>query len=235
MRAADRFPFSARTHAVDAKEASAQIREAVEEGRAEERASHAHVENFRQRVAVLVAVLAVMLATTEMRGAELAVEAVHINSKIIDTWAFYQAKNVRQHTSRLALDERQWQLAAQPGLSPDARALAETQLKTYQSDIAYFEDNPDPKHPDDPLFGEGKKQLMAQARHWEHELEDLQLRLPNYHYAGALLQIGMVLCSVAIIGGSRLLLGGAAISGVGAILMFLNGTYLFVPLGGVVH
>ena len=51
----------------------------------------------------------------------------------------------------------------------------------------------------EPATGEGKKELMAQAKAWEHKRDHAASEIPNFEYAEALFQIAIVLGSVAIV------------------------------------
>src|SRR5829696_2610407 len=74
--------------APDAAELISEIREA--------RASHEADDKFRDRAALLIALLAMLLAVGSLGGGNVAEDMVHNNIKASDTRAFYQAKNVRQ-------------------------------------------------------------------------------------------------------------------------------------------
>jgi len=78
------------------------------------------------------------------------------------------------------------------------------------------------------LTPQGKKELMQQAKEHEHE-RDLALRRdPWFDYAEALLQIAIVLTSVALITSVRLLLGVSMTLGALGVFCTLNGFLLFV-------
>src|SRR5919202_1032757 len=96
---------------IDAADA---IREA-----AEERARDAR---FRQRAAIGIGVLAMLLAITGLGGANATKEMLNANIQASDTYAFYQAKNIRQTSNQLAADELESMLLVQPDLAPDTRA-----------------------------------------------------------------------------------------------------------------
>jgi hypothetical protein len=53
---------------------------------------------------VAVGVLAMLLALTHLSGAAAAKEMISFNILASDTWAFFQAKNVRQASNQLAVD-----------------------------------------------------------------------------------------------------------------------------------
>src|SRR5688500_7400890 len=138
--------------ATDAAELISEIRE--------ERAVHEADDKFRDRAALLIALLAMLLAIGSLGGGNVAEDMIHNNIKASDTWAFFQAKNVRQTQYRLAADELETQLA-NPGLTPEVRAALQAKVDAYRATVARYDDEPDPTAPTDSLRGEGKKQLSA--------------------------------------------------------------------------
>ncbi len=195
----------------------------------EERAENEEKDRFNGRAALLIAIIAALLAIGSLGGGNVAEESVHANIKASDTWAFYQAKNVRQTTYRLAVDELELQLAS-PALSPAARAEIQERIERYRETIARYDDEPDPEAPGDSLRGEGKKQLSAQARAHEAARDRADQQDANFDYSEVAFQLALVLGSVSILTGSRtLLIATAGLGLVGAVLM-VNGFLLFFEL-----
>jgi hypothetical protein len=212
--------------ATDAADLISEIREEMRE----ERAEHASDDRFRNVTALVIAIMAVLLAIATLGGGNVGEDMVHNNIKASDTWSFYQAKNVRQTSYRLALDDLETMLALSPSLSPQARAQAEAKIAKYKETIARYDDEPDAAAPNDPLRGEGKKQLSAQARSYEQARERASEQDANFDYSGVLLQISIVMGSVAILANSRKVLWFAvAMAMMGTVLM-VNGFYLFFHL-----
>ena len=69
-------------------------------------------------VGVYIGVLAVVLAICNVGGANAAKDANRTNIEASNTWAFFQAKNIRRTAISLAADELELQLAAQPAMPP---------------------------------------------------------------------------------------------------------------------
>jgi hypothetical protein len=208
--------------ASDAAELISEIRE--------DRAVHEADDRFRDRAALLIAFLAVLLAIGSLGGGNVAEDMVHNNIKASDTWAFYQAKNVRQTQYRIAVDQMEAQLAADAALAPLVRADLQKAVDRYKSTIARYDDEPDPAAPGDSLRGEGKKQLSAQARSYEALRERASAQDSNFDYSEVALQLAIVLGSVAILALSRKVLYlSVGLGVIGAILM-INGFTLLFPL-----
>ncbi len=212
--------------ATDAAELISEIRDEMRE----ERAEHASDERFRNVTALVIAIMAVLLAIASLGGGNVGEDMIHNNISASDTWAFYQAKNVRQTSYRLAVDDLQALLTASPTLSGEARAQVEAKIASYRETIARYDDEPDAAAPNDPLRGEGKKQLSAQARSFEQARERAAEQDANFDYSGVLLQIAIVMGSVAILANSRKVLWFAVTMAMTGTLLMVNGFYLFVHL-----
>lgn len=182
-------------------------------------------DRFKQRAAVTIAILAMILAITGLGGSNAGKEAVNNNVLASNYWNFFQAKNMRQTSFALAADQLELRLAQNdPALSPEAQAAlkAKAEAEAYRKTVARYESEPDTR--------EGKKELIVRAK--EHEaLRDHALKQdPYFDYAEALLQIAIVLISVAIVADLVWLsFVGGALGLIGALLT-LNGFYLFVQL-----
>ena len=190
----------------------------------EERAENEASEKFRNRAALLIAVLAAVLAVGGLGGGNATDDMIASNIKASDTWAFYQAKNVRQTMYEIEADRLKAAMAA--GTLPAAeRPAAEARLKDYQTTIARYDSEPDPR---DPTKGEGKKELSAQARAYEAAFDEASARDNNFDLAEVALQLALVLGSVAILAVNRWILGLSAALGVAGSLLTLNGFLLLV-------
>ncbi len=203
--------------APEAADAAEAIREAAEEDRADN-------ERFRRRAAVCIGVLAMLLAISGLGGGNATKEMLNSNIQASDTYAFYQAKNVRQTSTQLAADSLQTVLLTQPDLPDDARTQIQSRIDNYNASVARYES--------DPSTGEGKQELLQTAQAYADTRDHAARQDPNFDYAQALYQIAIVLGSVSIVATSRhLLLVAIGLGGVATLLM-LNGFLLLVPLPG---
>jgi hypothetical protein len=174
---------------------------------------------FRTRCAMLVSVLAMVLAIASLGGNNASKDSMVNNILASNAYSFYQAKNIRQTEYKIAADNIQVQLA-QDKLSPAAKELLEKKLDDYKKNIARYESEPE--------TGDGKKELMAKAKELEHERDHAMQQDPWFDYAEALLQIAIVLTSVAILTGARALFWVPAGLGILGILSTINGFLLLV-------
>jgi hypothetical protein len=191
----------------------------------EERAENDAAESFRNRAALLIAIMAAILAVGGLGGGNATDDMIGNNIKASDSWAFYQAKNVRQTMYEIEAENLKAEL---PGLSGEARSAAEARIKDYEATIARYDSEPDPKAPNDPLAGEGKKEISARAKAFEAAFDEASARDNNFDLAEVALQLALVLGSVAILAVNRWILGLSLALGIAGSLLTLNGFLLLV-------
>jgi hypothetical protein len=191
----------------------------------EEKAEHQADDRFRNRAALLIACLAAVLAIGGLGGGNATDDMIGSNIKASDAWAFYQAKNVRQTMYELTAAELEASLAAGTVASA-ARPSAEARLEDYKATIARYDSEPDEAAPNDPTKGEGKKELMARAKSFEAAFDEAARRDDAFDLAEVLLQLALVLGSVAILAINRWVLAISAMLGIAGSALTLNGFLL---------
>ena len=180
---------------------------------------HGHNDPFRTRCAMLVSCLAMVLAIAGLGGNNAAKDSMVNNILASNAYSFYQAKNVRQTQYKIAAADLEIQLA-QDKQSADAKALMEKKLGDYKKNIERYESEPE--------TGEGKKELMERAKTYEHERDHAMAQDPWFDYAEALLQIAIVLTSVAILTGVHVLFWIPCGLGLLGTFCTVNGFFLLI-------
>ncbi|MGE3228424.1 MAG: DUF4337 domain-containing protein [Hyphomicrobium sp.] len=199
----------------------------------DELSRRADEENARARdkwIGVYIGVLAVILAICSMGGGNASKEATLKNIEATNTWGFFQAKNMRRHVLRLAIDEleiRQAGMKLPPDLQAvtkpsEEQALIESKLMSYREQEAGLTSN--------KATNEGLDELWARGKALEAERDFAMRQDPYFDYGEALLQIAIVLGGVAIISGGSLLLTTSAIMGLLGTLFTLNGFTLLLNI-----
>jgi hypothetical protein len=150
-----------------------------------------HSQFFNRRIALVIAVLALFLSFSETLGKSAQTESIDANVKSSDTWAFFQAKDIRRTTLNTAAD--QTALLAANVTDPTTKAAIDKQIEAWRATAARYES--------DPKTGEGRKELAARAREQEEERELALAKYHHYELASAAFQIGIVLASAAVITG----------------------------------
>jgi hypothetical protein len=201
---------------VQAEEAREELQEAAE-------------RHFQRRSALVIALMAMLLAINALGSSNADADQTLSTIQAANTWAFFQAKNIRQTDYELAADDLEVFL---PSLPPAQQADARGKIDRYRATAARYESEPDAGDPTNPLKGEGKKELTAIARDHEARRDRASEQQPNFDLAGSAYQIAIVLGSVAILSTSRRLLGLCVALGAVATVLMLNGFFLVVPLPG---
>ncbi len=75
-----------------------------------------------------------------------------------------------------------------------------------------------------------KKEIEKEAKHLEHERDLYRGKDPYFEYAEVLLQIAIVMASIAILAHSRMAFGFALASATLGALLAANGFLMLVPL-----
>jgi hypothetical protein len=201
--------------APDAADAADTIKEAVEDERAQNDA-------FRRRAAIVIGILAMLLAIAGLGGGNATKEMLNANIQASDTYAFYQAKNIRQTSNQLAAESLEALLLAQPDMPFEVRNQIQQRIDGYTATVARYES--------EPATGEGKRELLQKATTFEQRRDRAARQDPNFDFSQALYQIAIVLGSVSIVATSRRLLLLSVVLGVAATLLMLNGFVLLADL-----
>ncbi len=176
-------------------------------------------------VAIYISVLAVLLAIAATGSNDAMKAAQQAGFQVNDQYAFYQAKVIRQSQIKLASDDLELKMIETPNLPESALKLIQTKKADYDKEAARLETN----------AKNGKKELLAKAENCENERSLALAQHPFYDYSGAMLQIAIVLASVSIITGARLLLGASGLVGLFGVLLFLNGYALVYGAPALKH
>lgn len=171
--------------------------------------------------AIYIAVLAVLIAICSIGDDDASKTMIRSSVGAADTYAFFQAKNIRQTAYALSADEFEAELL-KPGLDENTRKFLQEKLSRYRATVERYES--------EPSTGEGKKELLVKARGLEAE-RDLALRRdPYFDYGQGLLQIAIVLASVSLILGGTILLRVSAVMAAAGALSTINAFALLVEL-----
>ena len=208
---------------MEASDAADQLRESIEDA--------GTVDRFKSRAAIVIAIMAMLLTIASLGGENSMKAMIDANIHASDTWAFYQAKNIRQTANELAANELEITLLTQgASLSDEARQQIQQRIDRYRATVARYESEPDPTDPTNPLKGEGKKELIARAQDWEQQRDHAQQQDPNFDFAIALFQIAIVVGSVSIISTNSRLLVLSVVAGCVATVLMINGFLLLFDL-----
>lgn len=187
----------------------------------------AHEKSGSKWIAIYIACLAVLLAVGNIGGANAMKDMINSNISASNLWAFFQAKNMRQTSIRLAADQLEIGIAANPNMPEAVKQKMQDRIKSYRATVARYES--------DPKEGDGKKEIAAQARKHEAERARAQRRDPYFDYGEALIQIAIVLASVSLITGATFIIVLSGIMSTLGTLLMINGYTLWVAIGLLEH
>ncbi|MBX9842278.1 MAG: DUF4337 domain-containing protein [Xanthobacteraceae bacterium] len=182
-------------------------------------------DTFKQRAAMAIAIFAMILAICGLGGSNAGKEALNNNVLASNYFSFFQAKNMRQTATELAADELELGWLNDPAVPETTRQAMRQRLEQYRKTVARYESEPETR--------EGKKELIARAREHEEKRDHALKQDPYFDYAEALLQIAIVLISVAIVADLAWLAFLGGLVGFAGTLLTINGFYLLVEIPGL--
>lgn len=168
------------------------------------------VSSGNKRIALLIALLALLLAFSEIGGKNAEQEAVAKNIEASNLWAFFQAKTIRGTALRTAAEAMEVDLAA--ATDPAQRERMQKRVDGWKQSVARYDSEPE--------TNEGRKELVARAKAAEAQRDIAAARDDKFDIASGLIQIAIVVSSAAIITGVGLLAAtGVGLGVLGVILM----------------
>jgi hypothetical protein len=144
----------------------------------EENEEHSAHDPSLLPVTFTMAVLAVVLAATTLLGHRTHTEELFLQSKATDQWAYYQAKNIREHTYELFLDLLSVSVVKDP-------AQAEKVKENYTREVARDKDE--------------LKEIETEARSLEGEVASQQRRGNRFDLGEVCLEAAIVIASLTLL------------------------------------
>ena len=164
---------------------------------------------IKDKAGWVITILASLLAINTLMGGSNGGKVLNNTIDANNTWAFYQAKSIKQTLAEQSLDD----------------AVVRKDVVKIEKLKAKIE-----RYESDPASGEGKKELMAKARNLENDRAVAKSRSPWYTYAGSLFQIAVVLLTASILAvNSRLYSASIGVGVFGALLMS-QAIWLWLPI-----
>jgi len=151
---------------------------------------------IKDKAGLVINVFALLLAVNSDFAGSYSSLILNNTIKANDTWAFYQAKSMKQTMAEYARDDA-------------VRAGDKKRAEELTAKIDRYENEPK----------DGKKELMVKARALEAERDAAKLRSPWLGYASTAYQMSIVLLSASILAVSMSLFWGSfVVAGVGILL-----------------
>jgi hypothetical protein len=142
-----------------------------------EAAEKAREDQSLAAVSLTMAVLAVCVAVVSLLGHRAHTEEVVLQAKSSDQWAYYQAKNIRQHEDELFVAGNNASVAA------DVREKYSQEAERYKKE---------------------KEEIQEKATDLERDVVLERKRADRYDLAEVFLEIGLVVTSITLLSGRRI-------------------------------
>jgi hypothetical protein len=162
---------------------------------------------IKDKAGWVITVLAALLAINTLFGGSNSSKILNNTIDANNTWAFYQAKSIKQTLAEMALDDA-------------VRAKDTKKAEFLKAKIDRYDNEP----------REGKRDLMARARSLEAERAVAKNRSPWYTYAGSLLQIAIVLLTASILAVNRRMYHASIAVGVIGAIFLSQAVWLWIPV-----
>jgi hypothetical protein len=220
-----------------------------------EHAQHASHHPFDRMVTVSIAIVAAVLAAVTMAGHRAHTETLRLqgeamqvrseawriqtdasikNTETSDQWAFYQAKKNREVLYQAFLDMAAM-VASKDGdkVGEQAKANWKKQIKKYAKELPEMQEKAEKlKKETTDLQEEAKKVLEESSTAAKHS-HIVHMQADRFDYGELGLQLGVVLCSLAILTKGRGFWYCGILCALLGLLVALSGTFdLFMESGG---
>jgi hypothetical protein len=159
---------------------------------------------IKDKAGLVIVVMALFLALNTYFANSFSGSAMTNLIKASDTYAFFQAKSIKQSIAEGQLEETK---------DPKRKAELQAKIDRYESD---------------PVKNEGKKELLAKARAYEAERDEAKKHSPWLTFSGMLFQLAIVLLSASIIAVDMRMYWGSWGVGVLALVLMTQGIFLIV-------
>jgi len=156
-------------------------------------------------VSLTISILAVLVAGATLLGHRAHTEELLLQSRATDQWSYYQAKNIRFHEVEGIADLLG---ALAPADKKETAAVRDKYLKEkerYEAD---------------------KEDISEKAKEFENERDLISRRADRFDAGEALLEVGLVICSITLLTKRRLFWIGGVLVGVVGVATALTGLFL---------
>ena len=154
-------------------------------------------DKLKSKAALIISVFAAIFSVNAFIQGQISSSILNNTIKANDSWAFYQAKSIKQTQYDIAAEEAQ------------ARGANDKYIE-YRARVERYETEPE----------EGKRDLMAKAKQIEAERDLAKKKSPWIGIAGSIMQIAIVLLTASILSaGAMMFWGGLGAMGVALVIM----------------
>jgi hypothetical protein len=156
-------------------------------------------------VSITISIMAVLVAGATLLGHRAHTEELLLQSQATDQWAYYQAKNGRYHGMQNTADLMETMI-------PGDKDKAEAMLKKYEKEIERYDSD--------------KEDISEKAKELEKERDLVSRRADRFDGGEALLEIGLVICSITLLTKRKGFWFGGMLIGALGIALAVTGFFL---------
>jgi hypothetical protein len=156
-------------------------------------------------VSVTISILAVLVAAVTLLGHRAHTEELLLQAQATDQWAYYQAKNIRLHEMQAVADI----LGA---LDTRDKEKTDATREKYMKEVERYEGD--------------KDDISDKAKELESERDLVSRRADRFDGGEALLEVGLVICSITLLTKKRLFWFSGMLVAAAGVLMALTGFFL---------
>jgi hypothetical protein len=172
---------------------------------------------FTRRVAMVTAVFAVVLAIASLGGTYNMKEMLMAQQQASNQWSFYQAKVIREHLYRSQMMLLETMLLDRgAAMKAEARERVEGMIKTMREE--------------EKRYNQEKKEIEKEAKKLESMRDLHRAKDPFFEFGEVLLQIAIVMSTIAILAHSSRVFSFAVGSAILGALFALNGFFMILRL-----
>ncbi|WVN41523.1 DUF4337 family protein [beta proteobacterium MWH-UniP1] len=183
-------------------------------------------DQFEKRISITISGVAVLLLLNSMGAGNASSEAAFQNTVAINTYAFYQAKTIRQNDLELAANALDTIVdTAVPAINSETKKKAKEIAVGYRAKASSYDS--------DPTTSEGKKELLEKARNAEQQRDSAMEKGPYFDLASLLLQLAVILFSVVLLTKKKTLLLAASATAVTGGFFTLNAFFMLIKIPGL--
>jgi hypothetical protein len=156
-------------------------------------------------VSLTMSILAVLVAGATLLGHRAHTEELLLQTRATDQWAYYQAKNIRLHEMQGIADLLG---ALAPSERKETAAVRDKYLKEVER------------------YANDKEDISEKAKELEKERDLMSRRADRFDGGEALIEVGLVICSITLLTRRRAFWFGGMIVGALGVIMALTGLFL---------
>jgi hypothetical protein len=172
---------------------------------------------FTRRVAMITAVFAVLLAIASLGGTYNMKEMLMAQQQASNQWSYYQAKVIREHLYRSQSMLLETMLLDRgTTMKAEAKERVEGMIKTMKEE--------------EKRYNQEKKEIEQEAKKLEDKRDLHRAKDPFFEFGEVLLQIAIVMSTIAILTHSAKIFSFAVGSAVLGALFALNGFFMILHL-----